>query len=65
MKIRPLGGGGGELFYADRRTDGRIVRQNKINSGFSQFCLRTSKLHRPQKILRLETAIFCVRNGKP
>jgi hypothetical protein len=37
MKIPP---GGVELFYADRRMDGRIGRNDEANSRFSKFSER-------------------------
>jgi len=37
MKIRSVGA---ELFYADRRTDGRKGRHEEAHSRFSQFCQR-------------------------
>ena len=37
MKIRPVGG---ELFHADRQTDGRTARHDEAHSRFSQFCER-------------------------
>jgi hypothetical protein len=34
LKIRPVGG---ELFHADRRTNGRIDRHDEVNSLFRNF----------------------------
>ena len=35
---------GAELFYADRRTDGRTDGHDEANSRFSQFCKQAWKL---------------------
>ena len=32
-----------ELFNADRQTDGQTVRNDEVNSRFSQFCERAKK----------------------
>jgi len=43
MKIRPVGG---ELYHADRRTNGQEGRHDEADSGFSQFWERAKKYNK-------------------
>jgi hypothetical protein len=43
MKIRPVEA---ELFHADRQTDRRIDRHDKVNSRLWQFCELAQKLNK-------------------